>query len=989
MSTEQSREAPVADWITIPELADDPFPILERLRAEGGVHWVPAIGRHLVTSYAAVHDTELDQRVFTANEKGSLMIRAMGHSMLRKDDPEHHTERRAWQPVLRPRVVKRTWMPIFERTFEECFARLLDVGPGADLVRDLAAPYAAESLRRVLGLSNATQQDLQRWSQTMIDATGNYADDPEVWAKGERSFDEVDAALDEMLAWYASHEDDTLLSALVHAPNGQLSLESIRANIKMTIGGGLNEPRDALGVGAWALLTHPEQRTLLAEDPRLWDAAFDETIRWVAPIGMYSRQTTCETVLQGIRLPKGARLGISLLSANRDERVWPNAHRFDITRADEGPHLAFGKGVHVCLGAWVARAEVAHVAMPAIFDRLDGLALDPDRPPVASGWVFRGMTSLPVTWRPSRTARSVATPPSIAIVGSGPAGCYTAQALRRAMPHAELDVIDKLPVPFGLVRHGVAPDHQGTKAVSAQFARLFESGDVRFHGDVRVGETVPLERLRESFDAVVLAHGLHEDATLELPGGSLPGVLGAGRVTRLLTGHALEPRPAPSLGRAAAIVGVGNVAMDLVRLLAKPGEMLAGTDIDDEAHERLSDALQVLHVVGRSQPAQARFDPVMLREIAELGGIDHVVHGAEAGPDARSRLVAELAERNPTGAPLRIEWWFGHVPAAVIGDEAVDANELTGADGTVRLDVDSVITAIGFRADPEQRLVEVDERAAETGRLERGLYVAGWARRGPRGTIPTQRTDARTLADLVVADLRGPSTKPGRAGVARELENATSYDGWLLIDALEAERAAANRVRSRLLDLEEMRRVASAAAGLGRVARRESTHAEASSDRTPLTIAFATESGNAELVAEELAQHLEDAFDVHVIDLSEADVADVPATGLALVVSSTYGDGELPSGVRDLHAELVAQAPDLSGLTYAMLGLGDHSYATTYSRGSEILHETLAGLGATRVGPYGRHDAASGEPVSDAALAWVDALLAEVRWGEAAAEASR
>lgn len=176
-----SREAPVADWVTIPDLYRDPFPIYERLRAEGGVHWVPAVGRYLITSYEAVHTTEVDQETFSANEEGSLQIRAMGHSMLRRDDPEHYPERKAWQPVLRPGVVKRVWTEVFERNADRYLDEMIEKGPGADLIWDFAAPYAAENLREILGFHNATQQDLQRWSQTLIDATGNYADDPGVW----------------------------------------------------------------------------------------------------------------------------------------------------------------------------------------------------------------------------------------------------------------------------------------------------------------------------------------------------------------------------------------------------------------------------------------------------------------------------------------------------------------------------------------------------------------------------------------------------------------------------------------------------------------------------------------------------------------------------------------------------------------------------------------------------------------------------------------
>ncbi|MCM3332450.1 cytochrome P450 [Kocuria palustris] len=500
----QAREAPVADWVTIPELYRDPFPIFECLRAEGGIHWVPAVGRYLISSYSAVHETELDQTVYSANEEGSLQKRAMGHSMLRKDDPDHHGERKAWQPVLRPSAVKKAWRPIFEQNTQRYLEQMRAKGPEADLVWDFAAPYAAENLRAITGLHNVTQQDMQRWSQTMIDATGNYADDPEVWARGEASFDEVDAAIDEMLSWHRRHPDDSVLSALVAAPEQQMPIESIRANMKMTIGGGLNEPRDALGMAVWAMLDHPEQLAMAQADPALWHSVFDEAIRWVAPIGMYSRQTTREVVLEGVRLPAGAKLGICLLSANRDETQWPQPERFDLTRRDQGAHLAFGKGVHVCLGAWVARAEVADVALPAIFRELPHLRLDPQRPAVPGGWVFRGMDEFPVlTDDPASSgsgsaagtdsaATTTADAPTgtraarIAVVGAGPAGCYTAQAVLRRLPAAQISVLDSRPAPFGLVRSGVAADHQGTKSVTEQFSRLFEAEGVEFIGSVRV-----------------------------------------------------------------------------------------------------------------------------------------------------------------------------------------------------------------------------------------------------------------------------------------------------------------------------------------------------------------------------------------------------------------------------------------------------------------------------------------------------------------------
>lgn len=1057
-----TRPAPVADWVSIPELYADPFPTFERLRAEGGVHWVPAVGRYLVTSYAAVHDTELDQETFSADEQGSLMKRAMGHSMLRKDDPEHHTERRAWQPVLRPSVVKKTWLPIFERNAERYVEQLRRKGPGADLVWDFAAPFAAENLRAVTGLHNVTQEDMQRWSQTMIDATGNYADDPQVWARGEASFAEVDDALDEMLTWHRRHPDSSLLSALLALPGDQMPLESIRANLKMTIGGGLNEPRDAIGVAAWALMRDPAQRALVESDPSLWHAAFDEAIRWVAPIGMYSRQTTREVALQSVRLPAGAKLGICLLSANRDEHQWPEPDRFDVTRSDQGAHLAFGKGVHVCLGAWVARAEVADVALPTLFRALPGLDLHPERAAEPGGWVFRGMDEFPVTFDPAaRTtpaANATSAParvpeePHVAVIGAGPAGCYTAQAVLRRLPGAQITVYDARPTPFGLVRSGVAADHQGTKAVAEQFARLFEQESVRFVGSTRVhtgavaedvvlrgrpaqdapavrsqdttGAELSLEQLRASHDAVVIATGLSADAALGVPGAMLAGapragMFGSGELTRLLNTDpvacALAGETLPNLGTSAAVVGMGNVAMDLIRITAKRATDLHDSDVHDEAHAALTAELETLHVVGRSLPAHAKFDPVMLREILDLPGIEHVVHGASAeqlaaAGDSRSELFAELIRSGRDGGPrpegdpsLRLEWWVGYVPVEVHGTDAgtagdrgavaglsLAAQDTAGADESpIRLDVDAVVTAIGFRA-ADQDLVgtlgSLDDAIRESGRVEPGLYVAGWARRGPRGTIPSQRTDSRELAETLAADLENGRGEPrdkatrGHTALVPYLGRATDWDAWRRIDAAELSRAAHGRIRGKLRDPRELRLLANAALGGTRHTGGSGTaRASRAADLPPLTLLFATESGNAELASEELARHLADRFTVTVADIGALDTADVAAaldtSVLHLLVSSTYGDGELPTSARGFHEALLEQRPDLSGLRFAVFGLGDRSYHTTYSRGSEILDEILRELGGQRVGEYGRHDAAGRETATELIRIWADAAL--------------
>ena len=392
--TAAPAEPPVADWVTIEDLRRDPFPLYRRMREEAPVHWVPAVNRYMVTSYAACHEIEQDAETYSADETGSLMKRSMGHSMLRKDDPEHKVERDSYGSTLRPGTVKKHWNAVFARNNETYLAGLKARGPGADFVWDYAAPYAAENLRLICGFHNATQQDLQRWSQDMIDGTGNYADEPDVWARSAASSAEVDAAIDEMLPRLRSEPDASLLSGLASMP---IPLEAIRANLKMTIGGGLNEPRDVLGTTVWALLSHPDQLAAVLSDPALHLTAFEESVRWVAPIGMYPRESTRESVLGGVRLPAGARVGVVLGAANRDPAVFGDPESYDIFRPRK-PHLGFGGGSHFCAGAWVARSSVAGIAMPRVFEELPGLRLDPERPAVDEGWVFRGMTRMPVLW---------------------------------------------------------------------------------------------------------------------------------------------------------------------------------------------------------------------------------------------------------------------------------------------------------------------------------------------------------------------------------------------------------------------------------------------------------------------------------------------------------------------------------------------------------------------------------------------------------------
>jgi ferredoxin--NADP+ reductase len=370
--------------------------------------------------------------------------------------------------------------------------------------------------------------------------------------------------------------------------------------------------------------------------------------------------------------------------------------------------------------------------------------------------------------------------PTIAIVGSGPSGCYLAQNLRKRWKEAEIVIFDRLPVPYGLVRFGVAPDHLGTKAVARQFDRLFEREGVRFIGETEIGDRIPLEELREAFDIVVLASGLHGDRALGVPGDTLTGVYGAGRLTRLINGHPGEKVDGIRIGERVAIVGNGNVAMDLVRLLATPAERLRELGVAEDVVRSLQpESITRIDVVGRSAAHDAKFDLAMLRELLKLPDVRFVVEGslatgamADADGTAKRDALAELAQDSPARAARSVHFHFGWTPERVIGKDRVQSiafHSTAGESAAMLLDVDAVLTAIGFEeltASPIQRSHhESPDSDLDKGYLARGLYCAGWLRRGPRGTIPQNRADSKMVAEAIIEAVETAGLVPGKPGL--------------------------------------------------------------------------------------------------------------------------------------------------------------------------------------------------------------------------------
>jgi cytochrome P450 len=236
--------------------------------------------------------------------------------------------------------------------------------------------------------------DMNAWSQGMIDGIANYVGDPAVEARCHAATSGIDAAIDDMVPILRKKPDRSLLGAMLA---GDMPMASIRANIKLAISGGQNEPRDAIAGTIWALLTHPDQLALLMAGSIPWIQSFEEYARWISPIGMSPRRIARRWTIRDVDFEPEERVFLMFGSGNRDEKYFERASEFDIRR-DTSKSIAFGAGPHFCAGAWASRAMVADVALPTIFKRLKNLRLVEDDPVRIGGWAFRGLLNLPVSW---------------------------------------------------------------------------------------------------------------------------------------------------------------------------------------------------------------------------------------------------------------------------------------------------------------------------------------------------------------------------------------------------------------------------------------------------------------------------------------------------------------------------------------------------------------------------------------------------------------
>ncbi len=394
MTTVLGSDVPVDDTITIAQLTEDPYPIYRRLRAEAPVLRVPAVNRILLTKAADTKYVKDNWELFSSDDPLTPMARAFQtQTLMRKDGEAHKRERNAMAPAFSPKNIRGCWQEIYTKVAEDYVGRL-PRGETVDLFTDLAAPYAARCLTHLLGIPEATDDQMIRWSQTLIDGAGNFGNVPALYERSDAANDEMNALFDACADRARADPDASALSAMVNADD-PIETRQIYSNIKIAIGGGINEPRDAFLTILYGLFTNPDQRDACVRDA-MWDTAFEEGVRWVAPIQASSRLVTRDCEIRGHHIAKGEVVMTIQASACRDEEVYGEAEDYNIFRP-RAPHQAFGNGPHFCQGTHIARRMLAQILLPMIFDRFPNMTLPDPGVVKFRGFGFRGPLSLPVT----------------------------------------------------------------------------------------------------------------------------------------------------------------------------------------------------------------------------------------------------------------------------------------------------------------------------------------------------------------------------------------------------------------------------------------------------------------------------------------------------------------------------------------------------------------------------------------------------------------
>ena len=374
--------APIQD-IDLATFSFDPYPVLDFLRNNFPITYVPQLKATLFSKHRDIFICEKNTEIFSSVQPNGLMTKLMGQNMMRKDGATHVAERKAIFPTVSPKTVKNFWRNQFVDKTNEILSHLGNKKE-LEIVSEFSTQVSAEALKLITGLSKMSWKEMDRVSQGMIDGCSNYIGDPLVTKKCEDCTRSIDLHIDAQLNDPKLHEKPSLLSSQLEAG---MSMKAIKANIKLAISGGQNEPRDAIAGTIGTLIENRSQLDTIISGTKTWLKAFEEYARWMSPIGMSPRRIAKKINYKDINLYENDMIFFMFGSANRDEEIFQNPEFFDISR-DNGPSIAFGAGPHFCAGSWISKTLIAEVALPLFFAHFPNAYLT--KPIKFQGWAFRG-----------------------------------------------------------------------------------------------------------------------------------------------------------------------------------------------------------------------------------------------------------------------------------------------------------------------------------------------------------------------------------------------------------------------------------------------------------------------------------------------------------------------------------------------------------------------------------------------------------------------
>ncbi|MDC0074000.1 FAD-dependent oxidoreductase [Alphaproteobacteria bacterium] len=426
---------------------------------------------------------------------------------------------------------------------------------------------------------------------------------------------------------------------------------------------------------------------------------------------------------------------------------------------------------------------------------------------------------------------------SVAIIGAGPAGFYAADALIRKNVECEIDIIDYLPTPYGLIRAGVAPDHQTTKKISRSFEKTALNEKCRFFGNIKVGKDISVSKLNEFYDVIILAVGANSDRPLGIPGEDKKGIIGSATFVSWYNAHPDFVDLKPDLDtKNVVIVGNGNVAIDVARVLVKTRKEMVSSDLPDYASEAIENSkISDVFMIGRRGPVEAKFTNVELREMGELENavslvdlkiIPEKIEGNWSDRDIRLKeknleTLRQFTKNTNKSAPKRVHFEFWSKPTKILGNSSVEGIQMEKTvlkDGKVigtgefyEIECGLIIPAIGYRSLPIEALpfnYEEDVVLNNNGRVSDGIYAVGWIKRGPSGVISTNRPDGVLVADHIIEDFSKGGLKKGRSSFEDYLkeQNITfiNFDNWKKIENAEVSAATPPTPRKKLYRIDKM-----------------------------------------------------------------------------------------------------------------------------------------------------------------------------------------